>query len=350
MSEQYFENDEYIENFNLTTLRSLIPPHCFQKKTSLSMFYLLRDIMLLSTCFFTYDFFQASWIGLFFYWNIYGFLMWCLFVIGHDCGHGLFSKYPLINAICGHICHTPLFVPFFPWAYSHKKHHLFSNHVEKDHSYHWYTIEEYKKLHFIKKKIIRHILTPFYGFSFYLLFGHDGSHINPFGRLFLNAPNIEKIKCIISIFSLILFGSILYVLSPNFLEFVKFYLGCWTFFCFWLFIVTYMQHHEENTLVYDNSSWSFLKGVLQTVDRSYGFGIDDFHHNVTDCHLVHHLFFNQIPHYHLKDATKSIKPALGNKYRYVKHRFFLKDFWKMFFKLNLTKWILVSKNKNTPQT
>lgn len=78
----------------------------------------------------------------------------------------------------------------------------------------------------------------------------------------------------------------------------------WFVFHFWLFSVTYMQHHTTDTdchdvtKVYDSTSWSFLKGALETIDRKYGYWIDELSHNITDGHVVHHLFFTKIPHYH----------------------------------------------------
>lgn len=326
----------------LTEFKKVIPKHCFEKSLPRSLIYMFRNLILLSTSIYTYPYFAASWPGLFLYWNIYGFLMWCLFVVGHDCGHNSFSKYPIINAICGHICHAPLLVPFFPWAYSHRKHHQFHNHIDKDNSHPW--LDENKITKF-NKHFVRNIFTPFFAFGFYLYSGfNDGSHINPVGKLFRDADKREKIKCAISAITIVGFLTLLYVSFDSWSQLMLFYVGPWIIFCFWLFMVTYMQHHDEDTILYDDSSWDFVSGALQTVDRKYGFKIDKFHHHISDCHLVHHLFFTQIPHYHLEEATKAIIPILGEKYKIKTHKTIIRDFWKHFFKFNFTKWTLKSKS------
>jgi hypothetical protein len=46
------------------------------------------------------------------YWIAQGTMMWALFVVGHDCGHGSFSNNKLINEVCGHITHSSIMVPY----------------------------------------------------------------------------------------------------------------------------------------------------------------------------------------------------------------------------------------------
>jgi omega-3 fatty acid desaturase (delta-15 desaturase) len=65
---------------------------------------------------------------------------------------------------------------------------------------------------------------------------------------------------------------------------------------------------------YRAGSWSFLLGGLSTVDRSFGRIIDHLHHDI-NTHVIHHLFFTSIPHYHLREATEALKPILGEHYR-----------------------------------
>ena len=136
----------------LNDLRAALPEEVFVKDLSKSMYYFFFDFAMwfsamavmywLVTCdAWTSMPFWGKAIASFVYWNIAGFFMWCLFVVGHDCGHGTFSKYEWFNDIIGHVTHGFLLVPYWPWQTSHHRHHMYHNHEEKDYSHPWITEE-----------------------------------------------------------------------------------------------------------------------------------------------------------------------------------------------------------------
>jgi omega-3 fatty acid desaturase (delta-15 desaturase) len=253
------------------------------------------DLAILSTAFFTYEYVKNQGLLLhLLYWNVYGFFGWCLFVIGHDCGHGSFSKFPIINSICGNICHSVILVPFHPWARSHYFHHRFHNNKEKDKSHPWVTEEEFKEEFPLPiQYILPSFLGPFIAFWVYLTIGidTDGSHFIWFGKLYENTSNAEKLKSFISSLSVITWIYVVYSYTESFYTWWAMYGGIVAFCYFWLYMVTWLQHHNEDTLVYSNESWSYLKGAFQTLDHKIGYNIDELHHHISDCHLVHHMFF-----------------------------------------------------------
>lgn len=238
-----------------------------------------------------------------------GFSMWCLFVLGHDCSHGVFSSDNLINDIVGHVCHAPLLVPFWPWAKSHRLHHLHTNNVEQDHSWRPITRKWFEKLSpFVKKMRFTNWLLL--SWPLYLLDESplgSGNHFWPGSRLFSNTK--ERLQCIISDLSIILF---LIILGQTYsLHDILLYYGApWVVFSMWLAGVTYLHHTSKEVTYYHDSDWTFLQGALGTVDRSYGKWIEPLHHWIGSCHLVHHLFFNRLPHYHLKRVSEIVKSHL----------------------------------------
>jgi omega-3 fatty acid desaturase (delta-15 desaturase) len=201
---------------------------------------------------------------------------------------------------------------------------MYHNHVEKDYSHPWYTEERLQREdeHMARWfhdnnsgiAILPRLLWFFYGWQFYLFGGMpDGSHMIPFKdqRMWKESNSMESIKCVISCANTIAFAVGIYLIfNGNLADIAFYYLPPWIISGWWLMIVTYLQHHAPETVVYDDSDWSFVQAAFETVDRSYGFGIDFFHHHITDGHVAHHLFFTKIPHYNLPIATEAIKRYL----------------------------------------
>ena len=93
-------------------------------------------------------------------------------------------------------------------------------------------------------------------------------------------------------------------------------------------MITWLQHRDEEIQVYEEGNWTFVKGMAETIDREYGFGIDTIVHHMTNGHVAHHYFFNSMPHYHLPEATQAIRKVLEpyNLYKFQKSYDFLIEF------------------------
>jgi len=241
------------------------------------------------------------------YWAAEGLLMWCVFVVGHDCGHGSFSDSGLLNAAAGHWLHGSIAVPFWPWALSHRQHHQFHNHAARDKSHTW----DYLSAHAQDTRgVLKRLLVPFVAFSAYLVSGHyDGTHFWPAGKLYRGQPWRERARCLASVACVAAWLAWIYAYpcgsSPA--AFLVVYAVPVLVFHHWLFVVTYLQHHSDTTRAYGDADWTFLRGARETVDRRYGWGLDEITHAITDGHFVHHLFYTSVPHYRLRAASEVLR-------------------------------------------
>lgn len=320
----------------LGSLRKAIPTEAFEKNVFKSIFFMCFDYAMIGAALYSIITFNNSeayatapewqkWAATLTYWNVAGFFMWGIFVVGHDCGHGSFSKNTLFNDICGHICHGSIMVPYYPWALSHRRHHMYHNHVDKDYSHPWYTPDklegtdpDFALARAMENYTWLRFFFPFFGWAVYLFGLPDGSHFFPWAmnqkdnRLWKESYELdnnysEHTKCIIS--STVVFAyayAFLTLCNWNWNTFSYYYLAPAIVYGWWLVTVTYLQHHDHSTEVFDNDEWNFVYSAFQTIDRKFNFGIDTLHHHITDGHLAHHLFFTSIPHYNLPIATKAI--------------------------------------------
>jgi hypothetical protein len=57
-----------------------------------------------------------------------------------------------------------------------------------------------------------------------------------------------------------------------------------------LVLITFLQHTDAYVPHYRGEAFTWLRGALATVDRSFGPLLDDALHHIADSHVVHHLF------------------------------------------------------------
>jgi len=133
------------------------------------------------------------------------------------------------------------------------------------------------------------------------------THSFPFNKNVFKNKN----EIIHSFYSCITMMAWLYFLLSNFdiVTLIDAYIIPCIIFGYWLFIVTMLHHIDLKGKYYDDTEWSFNKGLSTTFDRSYGYILDNLTHNI-GTHFVHHLLFSKIPHYHLTEATTAIRSDL----------------------------------------
>lgn len=297
--------------FTLQDVRKAIPDHCFEPSLARSLFYLVLDLTIIAGLYaiaYTLD----SWFFFPFFWVMQGTMFWALFVVGHDCGHGSFSKYKWLNDFIGHLCHTPILVPYHAWRISHRTHHKNTGNIDTDESWFPVTQSKYESMHW-SEKLIRFNLLLF-AYPIYLFKRtpeREGSHFFPSSPLFRASEKWDIITST-TLWCLMVAGLAALTYQFGWLFLIKYYLVPYIIFVVWLDLVTYLHHTEADIPWYRGKDWYFLKGALSTIDRDYGF-INSIHHNI-GTHVAHHIFLS-IPHYHLLEATEAIKPVLGSYYR-----------------------------------
>jgi len=326
----------------LNELRSAVPPECFEKKPLLSIYYLLKDLFILGLLFYFYEALTSNWLTYFIWVQVVGFFGWCLFVVGHDCGHGSFSDSYILNQICGHIAHTPLLVPFNGWKVSHHLHHLNHNHTENDHGWKMISKPYYESIEeHLPSKVRFTPVIQLFMFHWYLLGIPDGpalsgNHFHPYSKLF--STPAQRLEAAISTFTILVWLLFLFK-TFSFTSVMMFYVPPALICSAWLSLVTFLHHTHPDSQYYDNKTWNYYQGALTTIDRSYGSILDSLHHNI-ETHVVHHLFFTGIPHYHLKRATEVVRPLLGSHFKYD-----TTPFWKSY--LNAAKQCLYASERNS---
>lgn len=307
-------------------LHRMIPDRCFQPNVWRSLAYLLFDVACIAACYIALANVSVWWLE----WPLIfliGTFCWSLFVIGHDAGHGSFSKSRTVNTIVGILTHSAILVPYRGWQRSHAQHHMKTGHFRKEEVFRPCRAEEdrlFRKVLF-RSGIFVLIGWPMYKLGFRNLTTYDpinGSHYLPTSDLYTKSVRwswYAGLAVLVAFLSLYIGLGIVYGWG----FFAKYILAPYLIYGAWLTFVTYMQHVAPEVPVYDEGDWTRLKGSLASVDRNYG-PFNWITHNIGNLHMIHHVF-PTIPHYRLQEATDAVAPALGEWY-IKSDRFVLFDF------------------------
>ena len=321
--------------FTLKELREAIPEHCFERSYLRSFGYLALDFVKLAalgTIFFGYETVlepvlpsvvtYAFYVAYIFALGTVGTALW---VLAHDCGHHAFSPNKWLNDIVGWAIHSSLLLPYHAWRESHRRHHAKTGHLEDDEVFVPFTRSEIgddiptSPTYYVAK--ILGILV--FGFPMYLFFNTSGprkyrqpgkkrSHFEPDSVVFSPRDRIGIIIGDIGVAGV--FAVACYLTHTlGWRTMVLHYWAPWLVVYIELVAITYLHHTAVYVPRFASEEWEWLRGALCTVDRSWGWLLDNTLHHIQDLHVCHHLF-SKMPFYHHDEATEAIKPILGDYY------------------------------------
>ncbi|KAI4383672.1 hypothetical protein MLD38_009481 [Melastoma candidum] len=327
--------------FTLAELKKAIPPHCFNRSLLRSFSYVFVDLLVafalfhIATSYFHFLPGPLEWVAWAGYWACQGCVLTGVWVIAHECGHHAFSDYQWVDDTVGLVLHSALLVPFFSWKYSHRRHHSNTGSLERDEVF---VPKPKSKMPWFSKyfnnppgRLVTLVITLTLGWPLYLVFNVSGRpydrfacHYDPYSPIYSDR---ERLQIFISDAGIMAATYVLLqVVAAKGLAWVMCVYGVPLLIVNgFLVTITYLQHTHPALPHYDSSEWDWLRGALATVDRDYGI-LNKVFHNITDTHVAHHLF-STMPHYHAMEATKAIRPILGEYYRFDGTPFY-KALWR----------------------
>ncbi|CAA6658338.1 unnamed protein product [Spirodela intermedia] len=297
--------------FTLGDLKRAIPPHCFERSALRSFSHLARDLILSATLLYL----AISFIPLLpsrlqivawpVYWAAQGAVLTALWILGHECGHNAFSPYSL-STTSSEWCSTPL-----------------SSSLTSPGSTATATTtptQQHRPRRGVGPQDQAQPVPPgqvpeqpprpcrrLAGRAHGRLAAVPGlQHREPLLRPFCQPlrslrpiyNDRERTQVIISDLGVLATVALLLKLCAAYSPAAV--VG--------LYVLPWMV---ANGFIV----WEWFKGALATVDRDFGPVLNKVLHNFTETHVAHHLF-SKMPHYHALEATRAIRPILGEYYQF----------------------------------
>nr|AEQ28965.1 omega-6 desaturase [Linum grandiflorum] len=328
--------------FTLGEIKKAIPPHCFKRSIPRSFSYVAYDLTIAAIFYYiatTYIHLlpnPLAYVAWPIYWACQGCVLTGVWVLAHECGHHAFSDYQWLDDLVGFVLHSCLMVPVL----------LLEAQPPPPPLQHWITRTrrslrpQAEISHRLALKVPQQptrpsphtwLVTLTLGWPLYLAFNVSGRpydrfacHYDPKSPIYNDR---ERTEIFFSDAGILAVSFALYKLAiAKGLAWVVCVYGVPLLVVNgFLVLITFLQHTHPSLPHYKSSEWDWLRGALATMDSDYGF-LNTVFHNITDTHVAHHLF-STMPHYHAMEATKAIKPVLGEYYQFDGTPF-IKAMWR----------------------
>lgn len=318
--------------FTLKTIKDAIPAHCFERNLLTSLTHLASDLAIVAVLFYLAANIEASFMPIWskyilwpMYWYAQGSVLTGVWVLAHECGHQSFSDSEFANNVVGTICHSLLLVPYHSWRITHGRHHNNTGSCENDEVFAPATRADWGKEMLRETPLamawgIILMLTVGWMPGYLILNmtgpakykGKNVNHFSPTAVFFKEEEYWMVVQSDIGFFMAVaLFVGCIY--NFGFYTVGAYYGIPYVIANYHLVLITYLQHTDVYMPHFRNKEWTWLRGALCTVDRSFGPILDHTFHHITDTHVCHHLF-SKMPFYHAQEATEAIRKVLGPYY------------------------------------
>jgi omega-6 fatty acid desaturase (delta-12 desaturase) len=231
-----------------------------------------------------------------------GVLLLRIFVIFHDCGHGVFFSTLRANDLMGFLCGVLVLTPYRQWHRDHADHHAKAGNLDgRGPGEVWtMTVDEFLQAPDWKKRLYRLWRNPFFLFgcvpTLFFVFAQRLPMRTSSLRLKQSVWLMNAAVATQALLLMLVFGVVPYLFIQVIVIAVAGGAGFWMF---------YVQHQFESVCWERGDDWDYtaaaLRGssfyelprVLQWCTGNIGF------------HHVHH-FFPRIPNYHLEQCHLSL--------------------------------------------
>eukprot|EP01104_Vermistella_antarctica_P010518 TRINITY_DN2814_c0_g1_i1.p1 TRINITY_DN2814_c0_g1~~TRINITY_DN2814_c0_g1_i1.p1 ORF type:complete len:379 (+),score=47.25 TRINITY_DN2814_c0_g1_i1:111-1247(+) len=117
-------------SFTLTELNKALPRKCFERDHTIAARQLIQTCLTSGVLLYLLSHTPTLLLPL--AWCVLGFSLYGFLAIGHECSHGSFTKWPLVNRCLGSVCMLSAFMPFENWRQAHMLHHRWTAHITNE--------------------------------------------------------------------------------------------------------------------------------------------------------------------------------------------------------------------------